>query len=151
LHYTSITFPNDTNKYMALNPSLFTDAPVNCLAKAGVDIYFGGEFVLNNNYDTLNHVGHLQLLTTSIKEKVKLKNTISAFPNPTTHSIMLQCNNTSEIITGYEVYDVTGKIVMQESINASQESILLKHLSSGLYTIKVSMRNSIEIVRLAKQ
>jgi hypothetical protein len=152
LHYTSIAFPNDTNVYMALEPLLFTDAPVNCLAQAGVDIYFGGDFIQNNYYDTLNYVGQIQLLTTHINEKAKIKTTISAFPNPTTLSILLQCNNASEIITGYELYDATGKLMLHQKVNAAQQNISLQSLASGIYTIKVATANGAnETLRVVKQ
>lgn len=150
LNYTSVSFPNDTNTYVSLQPLLTTNAPLNCIAKLGLDIYFGGVFTTNAYNDTLNHIGYIQLLTVGINNNAELKTSITAYPNPTANSFLLQSNNAVTKIIRYEIYDAVGKMIIHENINTVQKDISLQQFSSGVYTVKISTANNSEVVRVMK-
>ncbi len=150
LNYTSVSFPNDTNTYISLQPLLTTDAPVNCIAKSGLDIYFGGVFTTNAYTDTLNHIGYIQLLMVGINNKAELKTNITAYPNPAANSILLQSDNAAVKIIRYEIYDAAGKLILHKNVNTAQQNISLQHFSSGIYTVKVSTANNSEVLRVMK-
>ena len=74
-------------------------------------------------------------------------NKIMVYPNPTNDVVFIKgCN-----IRKVELYDLMGQMsVTKESLGANI-SISIKHLSSGLYLLRVYSDNDIVIVRVSKE
>lgn len=75
-------------------------------------------------------------------------NEINLYPNPTTNSFVINCENNSTI----KLYDVTGKeVLMQNNANGKTE-INISQLPKGIYSIKVfSDDKVVGINRVVKQ
>jgi hypothetical protein len=141
----------DSSYHYAFGPLLATNAPLNCLAADNYSIYFGGEFTTNLSFDTLNHIGYLQLLSVGIKNRKETKPTVNVFPNPALTSLVIQSNWETEKIVRYEVYDISGKLIIKENVNDLQKNISLQSLAAGNYTVKILLNHYAEVVNIIKQ
>jgi len=72
--------------------------------------------------------------TLNIQEEIKLKTNI--YPNPTNENVTFVTDGSYSGQT-YEVYDVTGKLVVSGQVNSTEESIDLSEQPSGVYMLKV--------------
>ena len=66
-------------------------------------------------------------------------NDLSIFPNPTSSFLTIQSNN---LISPISIYDITGKLVLQNWGNSNEIIVDISNLNSGLYFIKSSSQNS---------
>ena len=66
-------------------------------------------------------------------------NDLIIFPNPTSSFITIQSNN---LISPISIYDITGKLVLQNNGNSNEIILDISNLNSGLYFIKSSSQNS---------
>jgi hypothetical protein len=148
--YSKFSYPGDTTVYQRVSALLTADKPVNSIAVSGLNVYFGGEFITNAYTDTLNHIGNLQLLPVGINNKAEKKMALKVFPNPSNDVVNIQTVSGDEKIIRYEIFDVAGKMVLQENVNATQQNISLQHLSVGVYTLKISLQHKTELVRVVK-
>ena len=80
--------------------------------------------------DTCSNIGSL--------ENLEL-NDLSIFPNPTSSFLSIQSNN---LISPISIYDITGKLVLQNRGNSNEIILDISNLNSGLYFIKSSSQNS---------
>jgi len=69
---------------------------------------------------------------------------IKIFPNPTASLLTLQSNN---LINPISIYDITGKLVLQNKGNSNEIIFDISNLNSGLYFIKSNSQNSSKIRR----
>ena len=74
---------------------------------------------------------------------VKLNNNLSnalVYPNPTTESLNVKLYEVLHSNSTLQVTDVTGKIIMQQTVNSNEVNIKLyvKNLSAGRYFIKIA-------------
>ena len=72
---------------------------------------------------------------TSIKEQL-LKN-INFYPNPANHTLTLNLEANSTVL----VYDLMGKVVLQEVVAKGTQNIDISSISNGLYTLSVKSEN----------
>jgi hypothetical protein len=142
--------PGDGNYYYVFSPLLTVDQPVNHLAVSGLNVYFGGDFITNAYTDTLNHIGYLQLTPVGINHQTVKNAFVKIFPNPVSDMVNIQSLSAGEKIIGYEITDAAGKMVMRENVNAATTNISIKHLSAGVYTIKISLRGKLETMKVVK-
>lgn len=77
--------------------------------------------------------------TLSINE-VEIKKQISITPNPVKTDLKIVLNNNVPTNNKFQVYDLTGKILIQGNIR-NDNSINVEKLSRGLYLLKVGNRN----------
>ena len=68
----------------------------------------------------------------------------SIYPNPSDGMF----NISGENIESIEVYDITGKLVMQQNINASNATIDLTNKAKGIYTLKSYNGNNVTVSKL---
>jgi hypothetical protein len=66
-------------------------------------------------------------------------NDLSIFPNPTSSFLTIQSNN---LISPISIYDITGKLVLQNKGNSNEIILEISNLNSGLYFIKSNSQNS---------
>ena len=74
--------------------------------------------------------------TAGIHEDVATISLIT-FPNPTSDYLVLEFTDYSDEKMVYQLIDLSGKIIIQNSINSSATQIDLKNYSKGTYFIKV--------------
>jgi hypothetical protein len=77
----------------------------------------------------------------------ELANNISLYPNPFDSIVYIQ-NNTEMIITSILVYDILGKVLLEESTNVS--SVDLSEFNDGVLFIKIETENGVLTKRLIK-
>ena len=76
---------------------------------------------------------------------------ISAYPNPTIHSLTLNVGNTLNQNLHFELCDINGKIIERRKINSSTETINMESLATASYFLKVSnANNQIKIFKIIK-
>ena len=68
----------------------------------------------------------------------------SIYPNPSDGMFSISGENIESI----EVYDITGKLVMQQNINASNATIDLTNKAKGIYTLKSYNGNNVSVNKL---
>lgn len=68
----------------------------------------------------------------------------SIYPNPSNGMFSISGENIESI----EVYDITGKLVMQQNINASNATIDLTNKAKGVYTLKSYNGNNVSVNKL---
>tara|TARA_B110000037_G_scaffold56318_1_gene68834 strand:- start:1212 stop:2372 length:1161 start_codon:yes stop_codon:yes gene_type:complete len=66
-------------------------------------------------------------------------NNLKIYPNPSSDFLTIQSNN---LINPISIYDITGKLIIQNIGNAKEINIDISNLRSGLYFIKSSSINS---------
>jgi hypothetical protein len=76
------------------------------------------------------------------------QNAVSIFPNPVKDFMTITGNNMIKNIT---VYNVTGQIVIEQSVNAKTITINTTGLSAGIYYLKASLDNGIVTKKLIIQ
>jgi len=114
-------------------------------------ILFGGDIIVDGNVSTLNSI------TLSICSIQAIPNTMSTegfvafdnfsiYPNPSSGEFTLKFNTTTTEKVQVEVFDITGRLVYQETQNNSQtnfeKAIDLSHTQSGVYIVKVKQGNT---------
>lgn len=63
---------------------------------------------------------------------------IVALPNPTTGSVTLQLSvDLAESNVQCQVFDLTGRLLMQQEISADKSVISLENLTAGMYLLKI--------------
>jgi hypothetical protein len=64
-----------------------------------------------------------------------------AYPNPTTENVNLVVSNYSLENLEFELYDISGKIILNQKITTSETLISMGNLSTGSYFIAVNENN----------
>jgi hypothetical protein len=80
---------------------------------------------------------------------VEFQSSIKVYPNPSSGLFNVNLS-VFETIRAIEVYDLTGKIVMEIYPNTAQVVLDLTSLTNGIYTLKIMSDGSSESVRLQK-
>lgn len=75
------------------------------------------------------------LLPTAVTE-VKKDNGFNIFPNPTKGTLTI--SQADKTYTKYEVYDLNGKLILQNNIQSMNQSVDLSGYAEGMYIIKVT-------------
>ena len=119
-----------------------------CLLVGGVDKVEG--VLLVGSVDSLNHIGFIELALVNAQQRPMTKQALKVFPNPASDVVTVQLSSPEHNIQLYEVFDVAGKMLMREIVNAPTKNISLQHLSAGLYSIKVTYGGNFETVRVVK-
>jgi hypothetical protein len=99
------------------------------------------DFLVGENYISLNITYCLYSCSSAIDE-IASKESINVYPNPATDNITFDISNISEKINSFEIFDVTGKkVVDMPTIENSKITIEKNKLQSGIYYYKVSTNN----------
>ncbi|MCQ2280460.1 MAG: fibronectin type III domain-containing protein [Bacteroidales bacterium] len=105
------------------------------------DVYVQG-VCSSDNISDWSVIGTFTTLGTGITE---YNRHISVFPNPTTGTCFVDC----EIANGQiAVYDVFGKLLLNQEIVSNRTELNLNDLAAGIYTVKIT--NSDNVVSSAK-
>jgi hypothetical protein len=95
-----------------------------------------------NEYDIFCENGNLARSATALKmDEVDAEITLSVYPNPANKSLTIQLPNA--MINGtIEVLDLTGKVVLQSNVYATNTELKIEILENGIYFIRLSATNS---------
>lgn len=66
---------------------------------------------------------------------------IVAYPNPATHWVNIQIKDLKNRKLNYHLFDVTGKLMAQASINQSITSIEMRDLAASTYLLSISEKH----------
>lgn len=89
--------------------------------------------------------GGLAANTTSISEKVK-KNTLKIYPVPANDMLFLETNSSGRV----QIFDIQGKLVMNQQIENIINEINVSDLSIGTYLLKFESANELKTVHFLK-
>ena len=70
---------------------------------------------------------------------------LTLYPNPTTGILKIQ--STERSLNKVQVFDLFGKLLMEQSLNDLSGSISLSHLASGVYVVKAFAENQTVVTR----
>ena len=76
------------------------------------------------------------------------KNSIKVYPNPVIDYLNIE---SSEKVKSISVYDVTGKLIQTQTLNAMKSKADLSKLNSGIYIVKIDFESSTQIVKVIKK
>ena len=68
---------------------------------------------------------------------------LSAYPNPTEDLVQLKIESGELQDLSYHLVDITGSILASQKIQGATETILMKHLPSATYFLKVTYDNKL--------
>jgi hypothetical protein len=87
-----------------------------------------------------------------ISELKDLDFSISAFPNPAEDNLTLKLSKEDVSGLQYLLFDNTGKKLSQKNLESNETTIVVSHLSRGLYILKVqSGLNELKIFKIIKE
>jgi hypothetical protein len=107
----------------------------------GTVAYSVGQVVYTTTTDASGTVSQgvqqaYEIFTLGIKETA-LNISLTAFPNPTMDNLTLQINDYNNEKLAFKLYDMQGKMLNSEQINAQQTQINTSSLPSATYFIDV--------------
>ena len=74
---------------------------------------------------------------------------LKVYPNPTKDVINIDYK---DVITKVEIYDLNGRQIISQALNANTNSLSVSSLSSGTYLIKIETKaNEVSIVKFVKK
>lgn len=79
--------------------------------------------------------------------KYELANSLIIFPNPANDFINIKSNTE---INNIQIFDVSGRLVIDENNNSDSVTLDIKHLSKGLILMKIKTENEILIKKFIK-
>ncbi len=125
-------------------PTATTDATIDSPEGTYTITVSGGS---DNNYVFAYVNGILNVSINSISEANK--ENIKVFPNPT--SDMVTIINQSGENGIYTFYSLTGKVLIQGTIDNSSEQVSLNNFPAGIFILKVTTDNSVYTCRIIKR
>jgi hypothetical protein len=94
-----------------------------------------------NTNEGLQQPYELFVVSTSLNEKDKTIS-INVFPNPASHSVIIELKNTDLKDCHYQLADVNGKLITWSVIKERSTTIDVSELSSGIYYISIYNNSS---------
>ena len=80
--------------------------------------------------------------------KTKKTKDFSIYPNPTANQLSI-INYQLSIIETVEIFDITGKVCKRTPITENKLSV--KHLTPGIYFLKITTKTSVETIKFIKE
>ena len=82
------------------------------------------------------------MLTLPLREG-EFEQSLTIYPNPGTGVFTVELPESAEISSNITIYDLTGKVVMQQTLNANTDVIQIDatSLSSGNYILRMQTNN----------
>lgn len=112
----------------------------------GDEVAQQAEIYFDYNFPIITNIAQTSYQALSINE-FDLNDSVEIFPNPTTDFFRIISEN---LIQSLKVYDVHGRLVLQESLSNKETSVSLSSFKSGVYFIEVHSNSGIVIKRLIK-
>lgn len=92
---------------------------------------------INNGFPIINW----QRPGTGVEEHDVVKSFVSLYPNPANGFVTIQSDEPSVSLKQVEVYDITGRKVMSETLDGQTKEFCIDKLLSGLYQVRVQTSN----------
>jgi hypothetical protein len=150
IHYSG--FVNAENESVLDTLPVTTTSANAASTKGNYDIILSGG--ADNNYQFTYNPGILSIYEPTGIENSRL-NQFLVYPNPFHTEIFLKLNNNDIDYAVIEIADLYGRVILNKTIygiyKKEKESINLMNLPNGLYTLKVTSKNWIKIVKLLKE
>lgn len=115
-----------------------------------------GDWTLTVADDTNNDGGalnawSLDICGTQVLSSTEIfSNQIVLYPNPASDIVRLDLNNIAFAKAELKVYDITGKYIVSQKINANQTTINTQQWASGMYLIRINVDGQSLVKRLIK-
>ncbi len=91
-------------------------------------------------------------IVTSIDDANCITLSVSAYPNPTPGNITLEVKNFENSDLSYHLFDMNGELLQSKKITGSQTKIIMRHLLTGTYFVKVMQANKeIKVFKIIKK
>jgi hypothetical protein len=145
IRYLFCITPADANMYVGFNTAVDYDEVVNDQRQPMSPIFSDGSFyALGFGTDAIPTITVRMLDATQVGVKEDTKNTIAPYPNPATTTIQIPLDGISGA-DRLEVYDLTGKLVMKESVsmNGSMLTVSVDKLASGQYSFRLTREDTL--------
>jgi hypothetical protein len=123
----------------------------NATGSSGTVTYSIGQvfytYIGQSVYNVAQGIQHeeLEKTLTTPENSIEPKTEIFIFPNPTTDFVTINMEG-SEFENGlksYQLYDIQGRILKQNTINQTETQINLTNLSSSIYILQVYANNKV--------
>jgi hypothetical protein len=79
-----------------------------------------------------------------------LASEVKVFPNPVSSNLNIEINSNSDSIA-LDLYNVTGKLVLQKAMSNEAFSLNMKNLPQGIYFLQVSSSKKTGIYKIVKE
>ena len=90
-------------------------------------------------------------VVTGIEEAKGINLLVSAYPNPTTDYLTLSIDGFDRSNLSYQLYNMNGKLILNEKITGNQTSIVMSTLVPATYFVKVIQRNKdVKVFKIIK-
>jgi len=89
--------------------------------------------VRSNTGDLVVNVTSDGLLSTG--EETFLDNDITLFPNPAVNDLTI---SSREVIEDVRVYNISGQVVLEKSVNTTDDLLDVSRLTSGIYLMQIT-------------
>ena len=66
---------------------------------------------------------------------------LAVYPNPTTNWLQLEVRNTDFSNLSYQLFDLNGRMILNEKITAETSSIQMERLPAAIFLLKVVSNN----------
>lgn len=108
--------------------------------------YTVGQVVYTTNTGTTGSVAQgvqqaFEIYTLLGAENFNINLQMAVFPNPTTNWLQLDIKNYGFEKLSYQVFDINGKLVLQNKISSETTTISMENLSTNIYLLKVLDNN----------
>ena len=129
--------------FVKFQVSQMLDNPLETMIENEASIFFDfNEPVLTNK--TFHQIGEAFILISDVESPTIPAVTLNVFPNPFSQTAQFEMKNyTYERILSLDVFDVTGKLVRQESFTSPSFIFDRQNLMEGLYFFRISGENGL--------
>ncbi|MFT7611647.1 MAG: hypothetical protein ACI9J3_000592 [Parvicellaceae bacterium] len=146
---TGPTSPNDTSAVvmLTLNSNSFDSISISMIdsfiAPSGAILTVSGNYIDTiPNAANCDSLIYIDLVITPSGISSFEKSELKLFPNPANNVIFIE---SSKMMSGYQIIDLTGRIVMSSKITlANSINIDTQSLINGVYQVKISIENGME-------
>ena len=108
--------------------------------------YTVGQVVYTTNTGTTGSVAQgvqqpFEIQTVLGAENFNINLQLAVYPNPTTNWLQLEVRNTDFSNLSYQLFDLNGKMILNEKITAETSSIQMERLPAAIFLLKVVNNN----------
>lgn len=99
--------------------------------------------------DAAEHSAYSKVVTATVTEKGNL--IIETHPNPAKDILHVKLYNVEAVAGILAVYDVTGKLMLQQQLSSTEANIHIGSLTGGMYLLKYMNNNITQTVKFTKE
>ena len=108
--------------------------------------YTVGQLFYTTNTGTTGSVAQgvqqpFEIQTVLGAENFNINLQLAVYPNPTTNWLQLEVRNTDFSNLSYQLFDLNGKMILNEKITAETSSIQMERLPAAIFLLKVVSNN----------